>query len=163
VTSVAFSSDGQLALSGGKDNTVRLWRVANGAELKTFSGHQDWVWGVAFSPDGRVALSVSTDKLLKFWDVDSGREIRSLGGHQDAVSSIDVSADGRVLSGSRDHTAILWDLTRPSRYRELEPKVEHAVSTLQNQPEDAASFVDLGRWYALRGAARQAVELLEKA
>ena len=163
VTSVAFSRDGQLALSGSKDKTVKLWKVASGDALQTFSGHQDWIWGVAFLPDDRVALSVSADGLVRLWDAGTGREIRSLSGHKDAVLGVDVSADGRVLSGSLDGTAILWDLSRGSRYHEFETKVDRAVSTLQGKPEDAVSLADLGEWYAFRGIWTQAVELLEKA
>jgi WD40 repeat protein len=163
VTSVAFSRDGRFALSGSKDKTVKLWKVASGEALQTFSGHQDWVWGVAFSRDDRVALSVSADALLKLWDTDTGREIRSLSGHKDVVRGVDVSAGDQVISGSLDGTAVLWDLGRASRYHELQTKVERAVVTLQDKPEDAPSLADLGEWYAFRGAWMQAVELLEKA
>lgn len=55
VSAVAFSPDGRCALSGAWDNTVKLWDVASGKELRTFLGHTDPVYGVAFSPDGRFA------------------------------------------------------------------------------------------------------------
>ena len=35
VTSVAFSPDGRLILSGSKDRTLRLWEVATGRHLRT--------------------------------------------------------------------------------------------------------------------------------
>ena len=69
VFSVAFSPDGRFALSGGGDNTLKLWDVGTGKELHSFAGHSDMVLSVAFSPDGRFALSGSEDKTLKLWDV----------------------------------------------------------------------------------------------
>jgi len=36
---VAFSPDGKLALSGSEDDTMKLWEVATGRELRTFKGH----------------------------------------------------------------------------------------------------------------------------
>ncbi len=36
VTSVAFSPDGKQIISGSMDNTLRLWDVASGKELKRF-------------------------------------------------------------------------------------------------------------------------------
>jgi hypothetical protein len=106
------SPDGRSALSGSSDNTLKLWDVATGKEIRSFVGHADRVWSVAFSPDGRTALSGSQDKTLKLWDVAAGKEIRSFAGHFSAVNSVAFSPDGRsALSGSADKTLKLWDLT----------------------------------------------------
>jgi WD40 repeat protein len=37
--SVAFSPDGSMIASGGWDNTIKLWRVSDGALLRTLEGH----------------------------------------------------------------------------------------------------------------------------
>jgi PKD repeat protein len=68
VNSVAFSPDGRYAISGSKDNTIKLWEVSSGAEIRTFQGHTSSVLSVAFSPDGRYAFSGSLDKTLKMWE-----------------------------------------------------------------------------------------------
>ena len=57
LTSVAFSSDGKLALSGSLDKTLKLWDVASGRVLKTLLGHDGGVTSVALSPDARLAAS----------------------------------------------------------------------------------------------------------
>ena len=111
VRSVAFSPDGKRALSGGSDNSVRLWDVEGGKEIRRLDGHTALVYSVAFSPDGKRALSGSYDKSVRLWGVDSGAEIRRFEGHGGPVTSVAFSPDGKcVLSGSWDRTLRLWDV-----------------------------------------------------
>ena len=59
VYSVAFSPDGTMLASGGRDRTVRLWDVGTGTLRNTLTGHTDYVYSVAFSPDGTMLASGS--------------------------------------------------------------------------------------------------------
>ena len=112
VSTIAFSPDGRFALSGSIDNTLKLWEVSSGREIRTFEGHTSQVNSVAFSADGRYALSGSSDNTLKLWELASRRLVRTFEGHSQAVYSVAFSPDGRlVLSGSLDHTLKLWDLS----------------------------------------------------
>jgi WD40 repeat protein len=105
---VAISEpDGQTLASGSGDilgsgdNTVRLWDVATGRELRQLTGHTEGVRSVAISPDGQTLASGSGDKTVRLWDVATGRELRQLTGHTDYVISVAISPDGQTLaSGS---------------------------------------------------------------
>src|SRR5437868_259722 len=79
--SLAWSVDSRLAVSASGDNTLKVWDVESGQELRTLTGNSFQAVGVALSADGRRAVSASADNTLKVWDVESGRQLRMLEGH----------------------------------------------------------------------------------
>jgi WD40 repeat protein len=95
IWSVAISTDGKTALSGSQDNTLRLWDLAGGREIRKFVGHSEPVQSVAFAPDGKTALSGSLDNTLRLWDLVSGREIRKFEG-PGGVTSVAFAPDGKT-------------------------------------------------------------------
>jgi small GTP-binding protein len=111
IWAVALSADGQYALSGGKDKTVKLWQADSGKCQHVLTGHTDYVRSVAFNRDARLVLSASYDKTLRLWDSTSGKPLRVFKGHTDRVYSAVFSADARfALSGAGDGTLRCWDV-----------------------------------------------------
>ncbi|MEO8498442.1 MAG: serine/threonine protein kinase, partial [Planctomycetota bacterium] len=110
VRSVNFSPDGQLVLSAGHDNTVKVWDVKGASPPKTLRGHGSWVSACAFSPDGQTVLSGAYDSSVRLWDVEGYEERRVirgpvLRGHVDAVLDASFSRDGHeIATASRDRT-----------------------------------------------------------
>ena len=97
---------------------LKLWDLASGKELRTFTGHVHGVSSVAISPDGRTALSGSVDRTLKLWDLSTGKELRTFTGHSLPVFSVAFAPDGQTaLSGSLDETLKLWDLASGKELR----------------------------------------------
>lgn len=74
MTSVALH--GGFLVSGGTDDTVRLWWLETGEQLRIFEGHEDEVTSVALSPDGCLVLSGSQDETLRVWSLVSGNPVR---------------------------------------------------------------------------------------
>ncbi|WP_430013942.1 hypothetical protein ACQY1Y_02925 [Microcystis ichthyoblabe FBCC-A1114] len=111
VTSVSFSRDGRTLASGSRDNTIKLWNIRTGKEIRTLQGHNSRVSSVSFSRDGKTLASGSDDKTIKLWNVETGQEIRTFKGHNSRVFSVSFSRDGKTLaSGSDDKTIKLWNV-----------------------------------------------------
>jgi guanine nucleotide-binding protein subunit beta-2-like 1 protein len=68
VSDIVISSDGQFALSGSWDGTLRLWEINSGKTTRRFVGHSKDVLSVAFSGDNRQIVSGSRDKTIKLWN-----------------------------------------------------------------------------------------------
>jgi len=133
VNSVAFSPDGKQIISGSSDRTIKLWDVATGREIRTFSGHTDLVRSAVFSPDGKQILSGSSDKTVKLWDVATEREIRTFSDNY--VYSVAFSPDGgQILSGSYDKTIKLWDTATGREIRTFSGHSE-GVSSVTFSPD----------------------------
>jgi WD40 repeat protein len=120
VFSVSYSPDGKTLASGSVDNTVKLWDVVTGKELKTLNGHQNWVWSVSFSPDGKTLASGSADNTVKLWDVGTEKELKTLKGHQGTVRSVSFSPDGKTLASASDDSMVkLWDVVTGKELKTL--------------------------------------------
>jgi WD40 repeat protein/subtilase family serine protease len=128
VNSVAFSPDGRLIASGG-DRTIKLWRVSDGALVRTLTGHTNGVSSVAFSPDGSLLASGSWDYTIRLWRVSDGALVRTLTGHTNGVFSVAFSPDGSLMaSGSGDSTIRLWRVSDGALVRTLTGHTEWVIS-----------------------------------
>ncbi|XP_064841856.1 coronin-7-like, partial [Oncorhynchus masou masou] len=57
-----------LLASSSYDQTVRLWNLESGDEVKALRGHQDQIFGMAWSPDGKLLATVCKDGKLRIYD-----------------------------------------------------------------------------------------------
>ena len=69
VASAAFTTDGRTLVTGGWDETVRLWDVPTGRESACFDLAIGKVNAVAVSPDGSRLAAGSLDGRLALFDL----------------------------------------------------------------------------------------------
>ena len=87
-TSIVFSPDGAVLVSGSYDATIRLWDISTGEQLETLDGHTYSITSVAVSPEGGTIASGSYDGTVLLWafpDIMLAPEVVG-----------DLNADGKV-------------------------------------------------------------------
>jgi len=113
VSDVAISSDGQFALSGSWDGTLRLWDLNFGTTPRRFVGHKKDVLSVAFSSETRQIVSGSRDKSIRLWNTlgECKFVIEGEQGHSEWVSCARFSpapGDPLIVSGGWDKAVKVW-------------------------------------------------------
>jgi WD40 repeat protein len=129
VSALARSPDGAMLASGGYDRNARVWRVADGRQLRALRGHGGTVWSIAWSPDGQWIATAGEDRLIRIWRAADGVLARTLAGHELNIWSLTFSPDSRLLaSGSFDRSIRLWDVAGGRMVRRLAGHDQAVVS-----------------------------------
>jgi guanine nucleotide-binding protein subunit beta-2-like 1 protein len=138
VQDVVVSSDGQFALSGSWDGTLRLWDLNTGVTTRTFIGHTKDVLSVAFSADNRQIVSGSRDKTIKLWNtIGECKYTIHDQGHTEWVSCVRFSPSTQVpliVSASWDKTVKVWSLQTCKLYHTLAAHTGY-VNTVTVSPD----------------------------
>jgi len=117
VQDVTISSDGEFALSGSWDGTLRLWNLTSGQTTVRFVGHTKDVLSVAFSVDNRQIVSGSRDKTINLWNTLGECKYTIIDdGHKEWVSCVRFSPNHNqklpplIVSAGWDKIVKVWNL-----------------------------------------------------
>jgi len=104
--SAAISSNNTRVLTGGRDDTVRVWSGQSGRRVHTLTEQNGSAVAVAFSRDGTHVASASTDGVGRVWRSSDWGLSALFTGHTHALTNIAFSGDGEhVVTTGRDGTA----------------------------------------------------------
>lgn len=101
-----------LLASGGRDKSVRLWKISTQECLNVFNYHENWVRSVILHPSGKYIISAGDDRSIRIMDIKSNRCLRTLdNAHPHFVTSIAMHHTLPIMvSGGVDHNMNCWQL-----------------------------------------------------
>jgi WD40 repeat protein len=108
ITAAAFSRDGRLVLTGGKDFTAQLWDAATGQRIGASLEHQGSVTAVALGADGGTLLTGCEDGHARLWDLRLGKPAD--------VSLADPVARGQLPALAEDGPAVPLTFSPDGRF-----------------------------------------------
>ncbi|KAB8317160.1 protein kinase [Tolypothrix campylonemoides VB511288] len=157
IYSIAFSQDRRILASGGSDGTIKLWEVATGKEIRTFSDDPDRIdrissVGFSLGANGEILASSSLN-TISLRQVETGREIHTFAGNtsryvgskkyidsmsiNDRSRDIDpivLSPDGQILASGSFRWIQLWEV-RTGRAIKILREHEYPVKSIAFSPD----------------------------
>ncbi len=113
VSTLAFSPDGKMLLSGSDDGTIRAWDTITGRQQFICPGHTSEISELAASEERNALISVHSWKSqLLHWDINVGHHLS--GYYFKNKSPQAISPDAKTLT-LKDWTAkytLLWDISK---------------------------------------------------
>lgn len=98
IRTVALSPNGRYIASSGQDAAVKIWDVAGGQEIRTFTGYG--MLGadrLVFSADSTRLITAEMTSGIKVIELATGREVLTVGGLM--ANGVALSGDGRTAAG----------------------------------------------------------------
>ena len=130
--SLILHAGGKLAVTGGKDDTVRIWETDQTTALAVLRGHLSAVSVLALNPGGTILASGSLDGTLIFWDMKEKKLLKSSkvtarGG----VKSLAFHPNGNIIAvGGKDGSLQFRDFPDMNLLFKL-PRHKKAVTDLE--------------------------------
>jgi WD40 repeat protein len=114
ITSLAFTADARLLVSGARDGTLRVWSVRQGLEACAPLELRSGVVAMALAPDRPVVAAALRDRRLMLWDFGPRRQVIHLRAPDDSpLRAVAISGDGRlVAAGGGRRNIYVWHTDR---------------------------------------------------
>jgi len=164
INAVAISPSGKYALTGGDDQTARLWNLETGEQIRSWK-HENSVNIVDFYPKGGYVITGAGNGQTHFWNMVSGEEqyiLRPSAWPKDmplpdfpsfkmTTTALDFSSDGAYLvTGHPSQRICIWraadgqkiDCWQVARRQALRPGV--VLQAVSFSPDDRAIYSESG-------------------
>lgn len=102
-------NDHMYAVSGSRDNTLRIWDLKSMTEKRVLYGHLSSIRCIVVDRPRQWVISGSYDCTARIWDLRDGACLRVLLGHSDRIYSICLK-ENYLATGGLDANVHIWDI-----------------------------------------------------
>lgn len=133
---LTYSPDGKYMVTGSQDNTLKLWNISNGKEIRTFSMHTGVIRSVSYNPEGTAILTSSGDNKALIYNITTGKVKTEILLEKDRLFKSCYSPDGsKVLTmNDRDET-IVWDANSGEKLGAFKKNYSSSISPQWLSPD----------------------------
>ena len=116
-----------IAVTGSRDEFVRMWDVDRGKCLHSIHAHKGTIWAVAIAVRGNgdiLIVTTSDNGAMRSWNGRNGKKLVEFNGHRDKVLSLVIydptGMNPVVFSAGSDKSIRAWDLLTGNHIRAFE-------------------------------------------
>ena len=151
VTALAFSEEGRVLVTAGKDGALKVWNASSGALVRTIELDDGPAVSLALS--GTRAVTGHATGEVVVWDFERAEKITRFKRNDAEVWSVTFAGSpDRVAASSHDWKVTLWDVSNPSA-------PTHVIDAHDNAAQAVAFFPAQGGPLLATGGADRSVKL----
>jgi WD40 repeat protein len=112
VTSLAFITENNQLITGGKDAILRIWNLETMQQIKAIPAHNFVIYDIQFLNSDEF-ITVSRDKSIKIWSLEKLIVLQKIefknGGHIHSVNKIQQLNATTFATCSDDKRIMIWE------------------------------------------------------
>jgi len=125
-------------LTGGWDNSIKLWNADASQSIRTFTGHPAGVNAVSWHPKYADMFASVCDKACNLWDINDTRPVLSIPAHREQIMAVEWSKydEYQMFTGAVDKLIRIWDIRKAKEPVHTLAGHEFAIRRLKVSPHD---------------------------
>jgi len=132
---LAYSPNGKLLASGGRNGSVSVHNLQTGDEVLGLYAHQLSLTSLAFSPDSKRLATAGQDGDMHIWSLSNRNRLFTLHGHSGAVWDLVYSPKShQLVSAGSDFLVRVWDASTSQEVETLPFRGSNEIRALNYDP-----------------------------
>jgi len=115
ITALALASEARRLVTGARDGKIRIFDIADGAQLFELDAHANEVVAVRLVPGSDQFVSGSHDRTLVLWSSAMGYQVARFEGHRQPIIGVDVSPTSDTIASIGQDTIVFNSLANPNQ------------------------------------------------